>query len=168
MIVSETLSGFGGTVRSARAAYVRAVKGVREEAWAGESIHRLRWWKKDHDEEIQVVDVGPYVDVQGRSTGLERPTLSPFEFLQVAAELLVADLDELAGRGRSPETVHQRELLAVLGVERYGVPVKELAELLGKKRVTVSSWVRRGAEKRAALASFRDEIEALDRRIVDG
>jgi hypothetical protein len=34
-----------------------------------------------------------------------------------------------------------REILAVVGVERYRVSVKGLAEVLGRNRVTVRSWI---------------------------
>ena len=63
--------------------------------------------------------------------------------------------------------IHQRELLAVVGVERYGVEVKALAALLGKSRVTVSAWVSRGASKRATSARFREEVGKLDRGIAE-
>jgi hypothetical protein len=61
---------------------------------------------------------------------------------------------ELAGRGRKPDTVPIRELLAVLGVERFGVSVKALAEELGRSRVTLSTWVNRGAARRAGEKTF--------------
>ena len=41
---------------------------------------------------------------------------------------------ELAGRGRKPDNVCMRRLLAVVGVERCGVSVKALAEALGVVR----------------------------------
>ena len=152
-------------MRSARAAYVRALKGAFEGQWAGDGLDSLAWWQADDDREVQPVDSGPYVDIQGRSTGLERPALGTMEYVEAAVGVLGADLTEVAGRGRRSATVHQRELLAVVGVERYGVAVKALAALLGKSRATVSAWVSRGASKRATSARFREEVEKLDRGI---
>lgn len=165
--VDEALLGFGATLRSARAAYVRTLKGAREESWAGDSVDRLPWWSADDDREIQTVDSGPYIDMLGRSTGLERPLLTASEFVEAAAAELGVDLPELAGRGRMPETVHLREIVAVVGVERYGVGVKALAEEFGKSRVTVSSWVSRGAVKRSSEQAFARQVDELDKRIAD-
>ena len=163
--VDEALLCFGSTLRSARAAYVRALKGAFEGQWAGDGLDSLAWWQADDDREVQPVDSGPYVDIQGRSTGLERPALGTMEYVEAAVGVLGADLTEVAGKGRRSATVHQRELLAVVGVERYGVAVKALAALLGKSRATVSAWVSRGALKRSTSARFREEVEKLDRGI---
>lgn len=163
--VDEVLVGFGRSTNMARAAYERTVKGARVEAWVEERIEKLDWWRREDDREIQPSDRGPYVDVQGRSTGLERPELSAAVYLEIVTELLGVEVDEIASRSRRPETVRRRELIAVVGAERYGVPVKRLAELLGRSRNTVSSWVSRGAARRAGSASFCEEVDTLDRRL---
>ncbi len=160
--VDDALSGFGTSLRSARAAYVRTLKGADETSWIGDSVDRLPWWLVGDDREIQPVDSGPYVDVLGRSTGIERPLLSAAEYVEAVVDELEIDLAELAGRGRKPETVRMRELLAVVGVERYGVSVKALAEVLGRSRVTASSWVSRGAAKRTGERSFEQQVDELD------
>ncbi len=157
--------GFGTTLRSARAAYVRTMKGARSATWIGDRVDRLPWWAADDDREIQPVDSGPYVDVQSRSTGLERPLLSADRYIELALDELEFEMAEFAGRGRKPETVRMRELLAVVGVERYGVSVNALAEVLGRSRVTVSTWVSRGAEKRAGEKTFEKLIDEVDGRI---
>jgi len=166
--VDEALTGFGQTLRSARSAYARSLRGARDESWAHEAPHRLPWWATHDDREIQPADSAPYVDVLGRSTGLERPALEPADYLSRAAKLLGVHPDDLADKGRRPEIVTKRELIAVLGVERYGVSVKALADLLGRPRVTVSTWVSRGAAKRSTSDSFREQIDELDRRLADG
>lgn len=165
--IEEALMGFGQTRRSARSAYVRSLRGAREESWTGETPNRLAWWVTDDDREIQPADSGPYVDVLGRSTGIDRPVLEPADYLSKAAKLLGVEPDDLADKGRQPEIVTQRELIAVLGVERYGVSVKALADLLGRRRVTVSTWVSRGAAKRSSSDSFREKVDELDRRIAE-
>jgi len=163
--VDEVLIGFGRSTNVARAAYVRTVKGARTEAWVQEGIEKLDWWRREDDREIQPSDRGPYVDMQGRSTGLERPKLSAAVYLDIVTGLLGVEVEEVADRSRRPGTVRRRELIAVIGAERYGVPVKRLAELLGRSRNTVSSWVSRGAARRASSASFCNEVDALDRLI---
>jgi putative transposase len=163
--VDDALSGFGTTLRSARAAYVRTLKGANDASWIGDRVDRLPWWLVGDDREIQPVDSGPYVDVLGRSTGLERPLLSAAEYVAAALDELEVDRAEFAGRGRKPETVRTRELLAVVGVERYRVSVKGIAEVLGKNRVTVSSWISRGSAKRAGERSFEQQVDDLDSRI---
>jgi len=43
--------------------------------------------------------------------------------------------------------------------------VKALAEVLGRHRVTVSSWISRGSAKRARERSFEQQVDDLDSRI---
>lgn len=163
--VDDALLGFGATLRSARAAYVRTMKGERTASWIGDRVDRLPGWVIDDDREIQPVDSGPYVDVLGRSTGLERPHLSAAEYVEAAIDELEVDRSELASRGRKPKTVRTRELLAVVGVERYGVSVKALVEVFRRSRVTVSTWFSRGAVKRAGEKTFEKLVDEIDRRI---
>ena len=70
--------------------------------------------------------------------------------------------EDLASRGRKEEIVRVRELIGLVGVERYGVKVKDLAARLGKSEDGVSLWVRRGARKRMEDAGFAADAEALD------
>ena len=161
----DALLGFGTTLRSARAAYVRTMKGAKNESWIGDRVDRLPWWLIGDDREIQPVDSGPYIDVQGRSTGLERPLLSAARYIELAVDELGVEMAEFAGRGRKPDTVRMRELLAVVGVERYGVSVKALAEVLGRSRVTVSTWVSRGAARRVGEKAFENLVDEIDSRI---
>jgi len=163
--VDDALAGFGTNLRSARAAYVRTLKGANDASWIGDSVNRLPWWLKRDDREIQPVDSSPYIDELGRSTGLERPPLSASEYVEAAIDELGVDFVEFAGRGRRPETVRMRELLTVVGVERYRVSVKELAEVFGRSRVTVSSWAGRGRAKRVADKAFAKRVDELDSRI---
>ena len=61
-----------------------------------------------------------------------------------------------------PEIVRARDIVGLLGVERYGVKVKDLAERLGKSEDGVSLWVRRGGLRRVQDAAFAAEVEELD------
>ena len=165
--VDDALLGYGSTFNEALDAYARSMKEAGETGWSEEEIDLLPWWRDDDDREIQSVDNGPYVDALGRSTGRERPELSAAEFLHAATELLGVSLIDLTSRGRGSDLVRARELLAVVGVERYGLRVTALAEVVGRHRVTVSSWVSRGSAKRTSDAGFRDRAEVLDRELAD-
>ena len=56
--------------------------------------------------------------------------------------------DDLAGRGTAPEVVRARELLTVLGVESYGLRVKDISAALAKHPATATGWVMRGVRRR--------------------
>ena len=78
---------------------------------------------------------------------------------------LECDPGILRGRGRAPEVVRMRELTGLVGIERYGVKVTELAAELGKSRGRVSHWYRRGAAPRTEDADFAAAAEALDQAV---
>jgi len=75
---------------------------------------------------------------------------------------------ELIRKVKGPETENRTSAGAVggdRGGERYGVSVKGLAEVLGRHRVTVSSWISRGSAKRPGERSFEQQVDDLDSRI---
>lgn len=55
-----------------------------------------------------------------------------------------------------------RELIGLVGIERYEVKVTELAWELGKSRDGVSRWYRRGTIRRAEDPAFAAAKKALD------
>jgi len=52
--------------------------------------------------------------------------------------------------------------IGLVGVERFGVKVSDLADELGKARDGVSRSIRRGATRRASDPEFAVEAEELD------
>jgi len=54
--------------------------------------------------------------------------------LPICCEHLYVDIEVLAGKGRAPKIVKMREFIGMVGVERFGVKVSELADVLGKSR----------------------------------
>ena len=50
--------------------------------------------------------------------------------MRLACAHLGVDIEDLKGRGRDPDIVRYRELIGLVGIERYGVKVTELAEVL--------------------------------------
>ena len=54
--------------------------------------------------------------------------------LPICCEHLYVDIEVLAGKGRAPKIVKMREFIGMVGVERFGVKVTELADVLRKSR----------------------------------
>jgi len=54
--------------------------------------------------------------------------------LPICFEHLKVDVEVLAGKGRARKVVKMREFIGMVGVERFGVKVTELADVLGKSR----------------------------------
>jgi REP element-mobilizing transposase RayT len=167
--VDEVLQLFGRTRRSARARYVRAVKGAVAEEWIGEAPGKLPWWRLGRPPAKELED--PIATVRAKrgrevSVGLaDRPRMSVNAFLEKGADWLEVEMEDLAGRGQRQEVVRARELLATLAVERYGFQVKALAETLGKHAVTGSVWVRRGVQRCREDPAFRAKYERLDKAL---
>lgn len=78
------------------------------------------------------------------------------------------EIDELASRRRAPRLRELRELVAVLGVERFGQKVRELAEQLEKNPGSVSRWVTAAAERRSSDAEFARTLRTLDEVLSGG
>lgn len=168
----EVLLLFGETRRSARREYARTIKGTAEEPWVGEGPGQLPWWKLGRPKKKELERPNSdrtvaTVDELGRSTGPVRPRLEVGEFVAAVAVDRGVSLEDLAGRRRSPHVVQTRELAATLGVERYGLRVKEVAAVLGKSAEAVSRMVSRGIGKRQEDADFRRHYEGLDRLMVE-
>jgi hypothetical protein len=167
--VDEVLQLFGRTRRSARAAYVRALKGAVTEKWIGEAPGRLPWWRLGRppakELEDPIVTVRVKRDREDSDEAADRPKMSVNAFLEKGADWLEVEMEDLAGRGQQEEVVRARELLATLGVERFGMKVKALAENLGKHPVTGSVWVRRGIQRCSEDRAFRAKYESLDKAL---
>lgn len=70
--------------------------------------------------------------------------------------------EEVAGRTKRPDVVRARELILTLGVERYGLRVKDLAAALEVRYDTASLWGRRGARRRRDDGRFGRRLDELD------
>jgi REP element-mobilizing transposase RayT len=166
--VDGVLAVFGDTVRAARRAYVRAIKGAREEEWRGESPGRLPWWGREVDRPVGPAAPSAWVDELGRSTGLERESMEPDEFIKRCCAVLGVSLEEIAGRGKGRKISQTRYLVAALGIERWEMKAKPLAGFLGRWPEAVSRWANRGAEMRMGSEVFRDAYERLDQNLASG
>ena len=162
--VDDVLVLYGQTRRQALCNYRGAMASVSSEDWSIEDPGRLPWWRlgrPTEEERLRRRD-DAFVDEQGRSTARWRPRYDAAAWLDLACDHLHIDREALRARGRHPEVVRQRELVGLVGVERYGVKVTELAAILGKSRDGVSQWVRRGAQRRAADPEFAAAAQELD------
>ncbi len=53
-------------------------------------------------------------------------------------------------------------MIDLIGVERFGVRINELAAELGKLRDRVSCWIRRRAARRESDPDFASDANGLD------
>jgi REP element-mobilizing transposase RayT len=163
--VDEVLRVFGTTRRSARAAYVRRLNGSFEEEWIGEEPGRLPWWRLGRPPKGE--DEDPETAVRQRREREElgpdwRPAIETRDFVARGAEWLGVDIEDLRSRRRSQELVRARELLMILGVERYGLKVKDLARELRKSPDGMTQTIARAARRRTKDNTFLVDLNKLD------
>ncbi len=168
--VDEVLRVFGRTRRSARAGYARRLRGAVEEEWIGEQPGRLPWWRFGRPPKWEEVDPEDAVRERRKRERLGpewRPRLKADDLVRRGAEALGVELEDLRSRGRSPAVVRARELLLVVGVERYGVQVKGLAQALGKSADGMTKALARGSRRRCDEHGFAEELDKLDRSLAE-
>jgi len=169
--VDEVLRLFGTTRRSARAAYVRALKGAREAPWIGEEPGRLPWWRvgrprKEEEEDPEIAVRRKREDE--RLDAIERPTLSAEEYIRRGAIAAGVTVEDLKARQRGAKVVRARELLAVVGVERYGLRVKDLAREMAKSPDSLTKMIGRTVRRRRTEPELRPALDHLDEAIAAG
>jgi hypothetical protein len=163
--VDGVLAEFGDTVRQARMLYVRTLKGAREEEWQAVLPGKLPWWGREIDRPVDPVAPAACLDELGRSTGLEREPMTPYEFVTRCCSILDVSFTVLTDRGKGRDISRMRYLIAALAIERWELTAKQLGELLGRWPEAVSRWAGRGAEMRMSSQDFRREYEALDQAL---
>jgi hypothetical protein len=95
--------------------------------------------------------------------GLQRPVPSPEVFLIRACSALGVEPERLGSPSRDRATVRLRDLVALVGVGRYRITTRALAEALGRRPDHVSRWIRRAGRRKGEDGAFRDEVAELDR-----
>ena len=164
--IDEVLRVFGTSRRSARAAYVRRLKGSSEKDWIGEAPGRLPWWRLGRPPKGE--DEDPETSVrEKRERGDEGPEWRPHiranEFIARGAEVLGIEPDDLRSRRQDRGVARARELLMVLGVERYRLKVNDLAGELRKSPDGMTKTLARAIKKRTGEEEFRTQLSELDR-----
>jgi len=162
--VDDALICFGETVRQARQAYRRNMRtALGEDTDSDSSVLGFRLMDM-YDRSLEGRG-GPFVDEQGRSTGLERPRLEAVDFLTLACESLETEMEYLASTRRDRTRAQLRVLVATVGIERWGQRSGELGPLMRKHPDAVSRWVREGARRRSRDREFSDAMDDLDVRL---
>ena len=163
--IDEMLLCFGETKEVARRNYLRAIRiGIDPDALEIESSwHPFDRIKKDDPLETDANAI--HVDLLGRSTDLERPTLEADEFVRRLCELAGFDFEVLASKSRDRDTAGKRRIIATLGVERWRQKGTDLAAVLKKNQDVVSWWVGEGVRRRLEDETFAAEIDRLDKEL---
>lgn len=154
----------GADEDGARWAYLALVRSISGESWLTSKPGQLPWWRRQQPgADTAGQDARrPRLDAQGGSTGLTRPDLDAAKFYELACAALGVDREHIASPRRDRLTVQQRELLVLLGVERYGLRTRDMAALLGTTPDQVSHWAGRAHRRRGSDNDFRVQFEALD------
>ena len=162
--VDDVLGLYGSNRRQALHGYRNALRTVRQSDWSGNSPGHLPWWRLGRPRAEEDLHPGGQVmeDQLGRPTSPYRGRLGAGVWLEITCRYFGVERDDLSSRGRQRGIVRIRDLIGLIGVERYGVMVKDLAASLGKSEDGVSLWVRRGARRREEDAGFAADAEALD------
>jgi REP element-mobilizing transposase RayT len=158
----EVLTLFGNTRRAAQRAYVKSLNVAGSASWIGEEPSKLPWWQSIRDETISPREGSIYVDYLGRSTAPERPRLSVEGYLGRACRSLGVEVGEVASRRRDPAIREIREAVAVVGIEKFGQRVSEMALALHKNPGSVSRWVSNAAERRLKDSDFTSRLRSLE------
>lgn len=161
--VDDALIGFGDTLRKARRHYANSVRAGLEEH-PGDRPSRGLGLLSPPDRNLEA-HAAVYVDELGRSTGLERPNLDVDQYLNAACKILDVEIVRLASRRRDRDTAAIRQLVAAVGIERWGQRAGRIAALLEKHPVAVSRWVAEAARKRQADPGIQDQMTRLDKEL---
>ena len=162
--VDDALLAFGETRREARRAYRWAIRAALAEDGADIELARQPWWSRDG--ELRGREGVAHIDELGRPTGPERVRLAAEEFVHLCSEVLGVPVEDLQSRRRGEGVTRARELLATVGVTRWGQSTGALARVLGLYPDSVSRQVTRGEARVAEDAGFRTRLEELDRQLV--
>jgi putative transposase len=160
--VDATLGLFGDTRGQARRSYVGLMRGKQVEGYGGENPTELARWigASDRDNGEAVAAISQALEAR---PVVERWFVRDIDrFLTTSAALLGVGVAALAGRGKAAEIVRAREIIAIVGVERLGVKVKDLALRLGMSAGSVSRWIVRAAARREKDPLFGQRCDRLE------
>jgi len=163
--IDTVLRVFGKTRRTARTAYKRMLETASKEEWTSNSPGHLPWWRlgrpaKGEDEDPEIA----YRQKQKEKAKgpADRPSLEADEFVQLGAVALEVSVEALRSRQRKTEIVSAREYLAILGAERYGLRVVDLATVMNKSPDTMTKAIARVANRRAEKGECLHRLNDLD------
>ena len=161
--VDDALLVFGETRRSARHNYLRAMEAALAEDGRDCELQSAPWWSRES--ELKVREDAAHVDILGRSTGLERVSVEPVEYVKLCAELLDIPLTDLQSRRRGESLTRALELVATLGLQRWRQGARALGDVLGIYPGSVGRQAARGARRALEDTAFAARLDDLDRRL---
>ena len=94
-----------------------------------------------------------------------RPLFEAKEFIVRGAKVLGVEVEALRSRRQDRRLARARELLMVLGVERYRLKLKDLARELKKSPDGMTKAVVRAAKRRVENDDFLTDLNALDQAL---
>jgi REP element-mobilizing transposase RayT len=163
--VEDALLLFGGTRNAGVRSYMSSLRTIARSPLPTESPEGLPWWRRSDDEATLEPRAVPRLDALGASTEPERPSLSADSLLFATANALDIGSDQLAGPRSGRDLTRARELMALLGVEQYRIPVNSLARRVSRSPSTVSRWVSAAGHRRSVDAAFRESFDEFAARI---
>ena len=143
------------------------LRGQRQAEWIGERPGRLPWWRRgeEAEEAIALVEGKPRIDALGASTLPQRARWGVDQYLVRACKVHGLELSELSGRRKDEATVRLRELLTLIGLEVYGLRVKDLAEGMRMNPGSASRVLARAAEREGEDRTFHEQRLALEEHL---
>jgi len=162
--VEEMLLCFGETQKAARRSYLRAMR-IGVDPDAPELKPTWHPFGNESDAPLRGNANAIHVDLQGRTTDLERPSLEANEFIRRVCDLAGYDLDQLASRARDHNTANARKVVATLGVERWSQRRTDLATVLNKNPDVVSYWAGEGSRRRQEDPDYAAKLDELDENL---
>ena len=166
--VDETLALFGSGRASARRAYVRVMRGARKAEWIGEGVGRLPWWGGGEDDvPVAPAEGVPRVDALGASSAAAPPRWKVGEYVSACCRVWGLETGELGGRCKDAGVTRMREQLVVIGVEVYGLRVKDLAEALGMNPGSASRVLGRAVQRERKDGEWQRDRLALEAALAE-
>jgi REP element-mobilizing transposase RayT len=160
--IEEALFCFGTGRNEARRSYLSAMRAETDPAG---DTGRLSWHPftvEEKDLPLEVDRRSPKIDVLGRSTDLERPTLDPTVYVKAVCVLLGIEMAVVCSRVRDSGTASARKMIVTLGVERWRQSRVGLARVLQKNPDMVSWWAGEGAKSRTSDPEYAAKLDRLD------
>ena len=107
------------------------------------------------------------MDALGASTVPVRRTSSVNEYVAACCRVRGVGHGELASRRKDASLTQTRELVTVIGVETYGLRVRDLAEALGLNPGSASRTLGRALEREREDAAYHQERLAFEHRLAE-
>lgn len=167
--VDEALVAFGSSRREALLTYRGLLARGRGERWMHDVPERLAWWRpaRGEDDELHLDPGKPRLDWQGVVQRPQPPSADAEGVARAVARVLGVPLEALGGRGRGEELQRARHLVMLVGVERCGLRVKDLAHVIGRDAGSASRLYGQAAAVRPTnpgLARLADKALEVLRR----